>query len=414
MLIFVRMREPLDDKLLQDVFKAYFDARRNKRNTYNQLRFEMDLEHNLVELTRQIQERTYEVGPSVCFIVDYPVKREIFAADFRDRVVHHLIFNYLNAFFDSRLIEDCYSCRKGYGTSRGIDRFEHHMRSVSRNYTRQAYVLKLDLRGYFMSMNRMILYRKLEKMLTSRKNRRDKQSELELYLVRKVVYADPVDGCRVRGKMEDWEGLPPAKSLFHTPQDCGVPIGNLTSQLFSNIYMCDFDNWVKRELKIKHYGRYVDDFFLMHEDKHVLIDCLARIKRRLKEVEQLEVHPNKIYLQEVCKGVNFLGAFMKPYRRYIRKSVLHEIRTQVRLADRHAAMRGLRDAREIASHRSRLNSYLGYMAQFKTYKARKELWEECGNLRNYFYINTDYTKVTTREESRIEQEIYEKDNYLNR
>lgn len=140
------------------MFNAYYDARRNKRNTANQLRFEIDLEENLVGLYHEIAERRYEVGRSVCFMINRPVSREVFAADFRDRVVHHLLFNYINPVFDKTFIDDSYSCRKGRGTLYGVRRLESHIRSCSLNYTRNCYVLKLDLRGYFMNIDRKILY----------------------------------------------------------------------------------------------------------------------------------------------------------------------------------------------------------------------------------------------------------------
>src|SRR5574344_1894039 len=124
-----------DALLLTDVFRAYYDARTHKRNTLNQLRFEMNLEGNLVELYRDILEGRYRVGRSVCFIVNKPVKREIFAADFRDRVVHHLLYNYLSPLFEPSFIDDSYACRKGFGTLKGIERIEHHIRSCTENFT---------------------------------------------------------------------------------------------------------------------------------------------------------------------------------------------------------------------------------------------------------------------------------------
>lgn len=394
------MRMEIDKELLEDVFAAYYDARKNKRNTINQLEFEMNLEANLVELASQLQSRTYKVGRSVCFIVEMPVKREIFAADFRDRVVHHLLFNYINPVFDKRLITDCYSCRKGYGTSFGIDRIEHHMRSVTDNYTREAYVLKLDLQGYFMSMRKSLLYEKIVRLLTSRKNRKDKHLDLELFLIREIIFNDPTEECWVKGSPHDWNGLPDSKSLFHSPKDCGLPIGNLTSQLFSNIYLSDFDNYIKRELKMKHYGRYVDDFFLMHESKEYLQEIMGKLKTYLKKNHGLTIHPRKIYLQEVKKGVDFLGAYLKPHRRYIKNRTLKDVRKAAHKWSVKLEHKESLNATSLLPFLSVVNSYYGYMAQFKTYGFRRKLWDRNPEFFKHFYRNHIATKARFKEKYR--------------
>ena len=152
-------------KLLNDLFQAYYDARRNKRNTISALKFEVDYEKKLFKLYEEIKNRNYQLNESICFISFYPVQREIFAADFRDRIVHHLIYNYISPIFERQFINDAYSCREGKGTSYGIKRIDHFIRSCSRNYKKDCYILKLDIKGYFMSMDRSILYEKIEKTL---------------------------------------------------------------------------------------------------------------------------------------------------------------------------------------------------------------------------------------------------------
>lgn len=147
-----------DEELLADVFNAYFSARRNKRNTLAQLKFEINLEANLIKLYEELRNRTYKPLPCTCFITDDPVKREIFSSEFRDRIVHHLLYNYISPIFERRMIYDSYSCRKNKGTLFGIKRLDHHIRSCSNNYMKDAYILKLDLKGYFMSINKQKLY----------------------------------------------------------------------------------------------------------------------------------------------------------------------------------------------------------------------------------------------------------------
>jgi len=192
-----------NQQLLLDLFRAYFDTRKNKRKTANALAFEADYEKKLFKLYEEIVNREYKIGQSICFIVDKPVKREIFAADFRDRIVHHLIFNYINPIFEKHFIKDSYSCRIGKGTSRGIKRVDHFIRSCSENYQKDCWILKLDIQGYFMAMDRNILYEKIESKLKAVRNA-DFDVDLMLYLVRAVVFHDPTQNCRVKGKREDW------------------------------------------------------------------------------------------------------------------------------------------------------------------------------------------------------------------
>ena len=246
--------------LLYDLFQAYYDARKNKRSTMNALAFEIDYEKKIFELFEDIKNRKYELGRSVCFISFDPVQREVFAADFRDRIVHHLIFNYINPIFERLFINDSYSCRIGKGTSYGIKRVDHFIRSCSQNYTKDCYILKMDIKGYFMAMDRNILYQKIEKILARFGAKAGLDIDLILFLVRKVIFHDPTENCAIRGSKEDWVGLPKSKSLFFAGKGKGFPIGNLTSQLFGNIYLNDLDCFVKYKLGFKYYGRYVDDF----------------------------------------------------------------------------------------------------------------------------------------------------------
>jgi RNA-directed DNA polymerase len=196
----------------------------------------MNYESNLLALHDDIVSRTYRIQKSICFINFKPVQREIFAAEFRDRVVHHLIYNYIAPIFEKRFIYDSYSCRKGKGTHFGINRIKKFIRSCSKNYTTDCYILKLDIKGYFMAMNRHILYKKLIDELEKQKGNLPFEYDLIIYLIHIVIFNDPTQDCNLKGKHSDWKNLPFTKSLFHAEKDCGLPIGNLTSQLFGNIY----------------------------------------------------------------------------------------------------------------------------------------------------------------------------------
>lgn len=281
------------------------------------MRFERDLSFNLIELYEDIVHRRYKVGRSICFIVDRPLKREVFAASFRDRIVHHLLYLYLLPVFEPLFIHDSYSCRVGKGTRFGIDRLDHHIRSVSDNYTKPCWVLKLDLQGYFMSIDRGRLYQIIVKTMKAKGKDRGPEYDTMIYLLQKIIFNDPTRNCYMKGHKSDWDGLPPSKSLFHSKTDCGLPIGNLTSQLFSNIYLNELDQYVKRTLKCKHYGRYVDDMFVVDGDRKHLLSLIPQIATFLDKELGLTLHPRKILLQHQDKGIPFLGCVLKSGRHYL-------------------------------------------------------------------------------------------------
>ncbi|MDR0860495.1 MAG: hypothetical protein LBO09_06035 [Candidatus Peribacteria bacterium] len=181
--------------LLEDLFQAYLEARKHKRNTRNQLAFEFALEENIVKLRDDLFLNTYEIGKSIYFIQQEPVKREIFAGNFRDRIVHHLVFNYISPLFEKTFIYDSYSCRVGKGTSKGVERISKFIRSCSENYQKECWVLKLDIQGYFMAINKDLLYHKIEKTLLRYEVQRTGTilvpTDWLLSLIRQIIYNDP-------------------------------------------------------------------------------------------------------------------------------------------------------------------------------------------------------------------------------
>lgn len=362
------------EQLLVDLFKAYYDARRHKRNTRNQLRFEVNLEENLVNLRDELYERTYKVGRSTCFIIKDPVKREIFAADFRDRVVHHLVYNYIMPIFERTFINDSYSCRKGKGTLYGVKRLEHHVRSCTHNYTYMAYALKMDIQGYFMNINRKHLLKNVTEDMMKYSLRKSDTGQrwgekldygLIFFLLEEIILTDPTVNCIIKGKKSDWNGLPDNKSLFKTHPDCGLPIGNLTSQLFSNVYLNRLDQMIKRGLREKYYGRYVDDSYLINRSYATLRLHKETIRRYLREELGLTLHPKKSKIIKCNYGFDFLGAFVKPYRRYVSN------RTKKRVFRKASALIHYTDAELL---RAIINSYLGYMKHFKCGKMKEQLF----------------------------------------
>lgn len=362
------------EQLLVDLFRAYKDARKHKRKKRKQIEFEMDLETHLIDLRNELWERTYTPGASMCFIIREPKKREIFAAQFRDRIVHHLYFNYASPMFERTFISDSYSCRKGKGTHYGVKRLVSHIRSCSDNYRKKCYVLKCDIKGYFMNINRRKLLNIcndcLEKMTLHKSSVAWKKweeivdFEFVKYLGAVIIMNDPVKNCILNGNESDWEGLPESKSLFKTAKGSGLPIGNLTSQLFSNVYMNVFDQFVKRQCGQLHYGRYVDDVYIVGESKTELRNLIGVLKIALKNKLNLKLHPDKTLIKNVKYGVEFLGVYVKPYREYVRNS------TKKRIMSAMNRLSGFVDKRMEYS----VNSYLGIMSHYKSYKLRQKIF----------------------------------------
>lgn len=357
------------DSLLDDLRAAYFDARKRKRNRSYQIRFESRLEENLLDLCNDLWWRTYKARPSECFIVTEPKKREVFAADFRDRIVHHLYCNYVYDRFVRYFIADSYSCIKGRGTLYGIHRLEHHIRSESLDYTRPCYVLKLDIRGYFMHIDRNRLLGIALYFLDRLQSRGDTELsdghfDFLRYLTREIVLLDPTRECHIKGSLSNWSGLPHSKSMFRAAPGCGLPIGNLTSQMFSNVYLNELDQYMKRVLYCRHYGRYVDDFYVVSSDKDWLLGLISSVRSFLRDNLGLELQEGKNRICNVYHGVPFLGAFIKPRRSYVSNSTLRRMRGKIDLLERTLPHP------DKAHLRSSISSMMGLMRQHSSFNLR--------------------------------------------
>ena len=360
-------------QLLSDLYAAYYDARRGKRNKPYQLRFEENLHNNINSLCDELWNRNYKPLPSDCFIVSDPKKREVFAAHFRDRIVHHLYYNYVHEMFERTFIADTYSCINGRGTHYGIRRLYGHIRKESHNYTRSCFVLKMDIRGYFMNINRHklldISLASLSKMATHkirayRKEMWADRVDMDFvnYLTSEIIMLNPIVNSRFIGNPGDYDGLPHDKSLYYSPPDCGLPIGNLTSQLFSNVYLNVFDQFMKREMNCLHYGRYVDDFYVVSHNRDWLESLIPKIKSFLSENLSLQIHDGKTTIIPIKKGVEYLGCFVLPYRIYSSRATLGRI---------DAKLTKMENGEYEGNVARALNSYCGILSHGDNYNVRR-------------------------------------------
>ena len=373
------------NQLLIDLHTAYLAVRRHKRGKTYQQRFEADMERNLRQLADELHTRTYRPQPSSCFIIEDPKKREVFAAPFRDRIVHHLYFNYTHELFERTFIADSYSCIKKRGTHYGINRLEQHIRQESHNYTEKVYILKMDISGYFMHINRARLLEICQKQLAKMRNHKIRKSGGEVWndvvdfefvgwLSEVIIMLNPVENCHMVGKHADWRNLPHNKSLFNSPEGCGLPIGNLTSQLFSNIYLGELDAFIKRKLQCSHYGRYVDDFYIVSADREWLCGLVPTITSFLNDNLYLTVNQGKTRICNSQHGVEFLGAYLKPHRRYIGNTTLKRV---------HRKLPKISIISNPKQLQATLNSYLGIFSHYKSYGIRCQLFQPIVNIQKF-------------------------------
>jgi retron-type reverse transcriptase len=303
------------DFSFEDLVAAYFDCRQNKRNKPSALAFEQDLEHNLAWLYDELQDGSYRPDPSVCFVITRPKPREVWAADFRDRIVHHLLYNRIAPRFHASFIADSCACIPGRGTLYAARRLEAKVRSITKNWSRAAWYLKLDLANFFVSIDKRILHRLLATRITN---------PWWLKLAETVLFHDPRPGVVRHSPPQRMALIPPYKSLFNQPSHRGLPIGNLSSQFFANVYLDALDQFVKHRLSAKHYIRYVDDFVLLHESPQWLNAARAEIEAFLPEALAVRLNPTKTILQPVERGIDFVGQVIKPWRRILRRRTLND------------------------------------------------------------------------------------------
>ena len=377
------------DALMLDLYAAFICAKRHKAKKPYVLHFERNLKENIESLCDDLWTRRYKPEPSTCFVIQRPKKREVFAAQFRDRIVHHLYYNYTHELFERTFIQDTYSCIPGRGTHYGIERMTQHIRQESHNWQRPCYALKIDIRGYFMHINRRrlldIATASLLKMADHQANGGMKWSDVIdmdfiLWLTHEIVLLDPTDGCRRVGNPSEWDDVDASKLMANAPADCGMPIGNLTSQLFSNVYMNSFDQMVKRLLHFLHYGRYVDDSATISSDRQRLTDAIPVMRDFLKEELCLDMHMGKTQIIDVRYGVEFLGAFIKPYRTYICNRSLSRIRQETEDVMHMGRGQAFRT----------VNSLLGVMSHYSSYNLRREIFTQQHILR-YGTFDRDMT-----------------------
>ncbi|OGF80172.1 hypothetical protein A2926_03210 [Candidatus Giovannonibacteria bacterium RIFCSPLOWO2_01_FULL_44_40] len=311
---------------VKNLLAAWREFLRNKKKRKDIDEFSIHLMDNILSLNRSLAEKTYKHGPYRAFKINDPKPRDIHKASVQDRLLHHALYRILYRYFDQKFIVDSYSCRLNKGTHRAINRLREYYRKVSLNHARTAWVLKCDIKKFFANIDHQILKNILEK------------------------YIGDADVLWLLGEVIE-------SFCTKTRSGVGLPLGNLTSQLMVNVYMNEFDQFIKRELKVKYYIRYADDFVILHDSRHYLETVLLKISEFLKTRLRLPLHPDKVFIKTVASGVDFLGWVNFPNYRILRTS------TKRRMIKRLDA--GLSEASK--------NSYLGLLKHGNTFRLKSEI-----------------------------------------
>ena len=325
---------------LENLLGAWKEFKRGKTGKPDVQEFDAELEENLFELHQALKQKTYHPAPYVSFFVSDQKRRSIHKACVRDRVVHQALFRVLYPVFNKTFIHDSYSCRLGKGTHRGVWQLARYLRQVSKNYRRPAYALKCDIRKFFENIDHKILSGLLEKRIHDPGTR---------WLARQIINSFSVS------KVE-----PCSKTR--------LPLGNVTSQLFSNIYLNEFDQWAKHTLKARYYLRYCDDFLLLSRDKSELEKRLRYIEVFLRTKLKLELHPNKVEIIKVRQGVDFLGYVTLPHATMLRANTKNRMFRKLQ-EKKKLVQKGV--CTEESFEHSR-QSYLGVLAHANAQKLREQ------------------------------------------
>ena len=376
---------------IDEVYDAYYDCCKHKGSTPGCIEYQMNYIANNYQLYIDLNSMEYEISKSKAFCVTRPKLREVFCADFRDHIIHHLLAIKFTDILESEMTDKAYACRKGKGTDYGIADVKKEIERVSDNYTKEAWVLKCDLQGFFMSINRSLLYSLLEKVIMEKYHGGD--IDWWLWLWKKVFLHDPTKNCVRVGDLSLWDKLPANKSLFTCGEGIGLPIGNPPSHILANLLMSAFDKWVLSRIgKSGGYGRYVDDFVVISRDKKLLLNILQESRVYLLKELGLTLHPRKVSLQRAASGVRFTGALIRPGR------MLPNIRTIEHLYDVIDKFGMMHDPKGEVLKRyvNRINSLMGVLVHYNTYNIRRKAWTMMPYKDRVFCVNMKKIRIMNK------------------
>ena len=318
---------------LENLFSAWKEFSRGKKNKPDVIKFSSNLEDSIFILREDVVRGRWKPDAYRAFYINDPKLRQIHKASVRDRMFYQAVYRVLYLLFDKDFVFDSYSSRTDKGTHAGIQRLQSFIVKVSHNHTRQIFALKCDIRKFFDSIDHSILLQLLEKKI---------KDEKCVELLRSII------------------------GSFEKKPDKGLPLGNVTSQLFANVYLNPLDWYIKTELRAQCYVRYCDDFVVVSEDRNFLESCISKINIFLAETLLLELHPLKIEIRKLTQGIDFLGYVILPHRMVMRTKTKRRIlKKSTKLVEKYKEG-------QISKEKVRrsIASYLGHVSHVKSNKAR--------------------------------------------
>lgn len=342
---------------------AWRRTRRGKKPSPNQLSFDTQWIDGLLEIEKALKGGTWRPRPTTCFIATAPKAREIHAPDFADRIVHHWVVPQLEAIYESTFIFDSFSNRKAKGTHAAVTRLQGFMREVDSGQG-GGYYLQLDIKNFFNRIHRPTLYA----LLKARMERHGLSIECRRAVHALLRYSPLEAGVTFACSPAERNRVPLHKRLDQAPVGCGIPIGNLSSQFFANVYLDRLDQFVKHDLKAQRYLRYVDDFVLVHRSREQLQAWAAAIAEFLRDELRLELKADT-KLKPLSAGCDFLGYVIYPTHRTVRRRVVGHLRQKLRIWPMRSASRPASPAKL----RSVIASYAGHFKHASSFKARRSI-----------------------------------------
>jgi len=313
---------------LENLFLSWREFKKGKTKRKDVLEFEFNLEDNIFQLYQELKTKIYKHSSYSSFYVQDPKLRHIHKAEIRDRIVHHLISKYLNRIYDKIFIFDSYSCRINKGTHKAVNRLKQFSLKQSKNNKINFHCLKCDIKRFFDSVDHEILTKILKRKIKDRDI---------LSLIKEII------------------------GSFQVETGKGIPLGNLTSQYFANIYLDEFDRFVKHALKARYYLRYTDDFLILNGNKEYLENLIEPMQKFLKNRLNLSLHPDKIMIRKYNQGIDFLGYITLPHHRVLRAKTKQRMLKKV--------------------NQKNIQSYLGTLKHCEGYKLEKKLFKIYGEKR---------------------------------
>lgn len=390
----------LYDISFESFLEAFEACVSNKHSSADCIRFYAKYQNEVLRIWEEVRRGIYTPGPSVRFVVKWPVYREIYAADFADRVVHHWWAIRVEPLYEERFKSQgdvSFNCRKGYGVYAAVNKVQAMMQKHPDWWYGQC-----DLEGYFMSMDKGLLWEMIEIFL--RDNYKGNDIECLLYVTRVIVFHCPQDGCILKSPPQMFTHIPQRKMLSGQPPNKGCAIGNFPSQLNANFLGSVFDYYIIVVLKVEDYIRFVDDFYFQMPTRDEVCNIIPQAREYLSEQLLLKLHPKKMKVQPVSRGVLIVGCYIRKDRLYIsnrtRGKFIEKIVHYNRIAERGQC------EEHIEEFQQSINSYLGMMIHYNTYKVRRKCCMMIdGRWYKYMYISGHFEKVTIKKEYRKRQKL---------